>query len=57
MAEKKMGVAIIILAEEIQSPYGVSAFSGLEYWNGVLEWSTGVESWTGVLDWSAGGHA
>jgi hypothetical protein len=31
---------------------------GLEYWNGVLEWSTGVESWTGVLDWSAvGGHA
>jgi hypothetical protein len=31
-----------------------SAFSGLEYWNGVLEWSTGMEYWTEVLDWSAG---
>jgi hypothetical protein len=35
---------------------GVSAFSGLEYWNGLLEWSTGVEYWTAVLDWRAGDH-
>jgi hypothetical protein len=28
-------------------------FSGLGYWNGVLEWSTGTEYWTGVLDWGA----
>ena len=26
----------------------------MEYWNGVLEWSTGMECWTGVLEWSAG---
>jgi hypothetical protein len=34
------------------SRWWVSAFSGLEYWNGVLEWSAGMEYWTGVLDWS-----
>ena len=33
---------------------GVSAFSGLECWTGVLDWSAGLECWTGVLDWSAG---
>jgi hypothetical protein len=41
---------------EVHTDSGVSAFSGLEYWNGVLEWSTGMEYWTGVLDWSAGDH-
>ena len=33
---------------------GVSAFSGLECWTGVLDWSAGLECWTGVLDWSTG---
>ena len=33
---------------------GVSAFSGLECWNGVLEWSTGMESleWSEALEWA-----
>ena len=32
----------------------VSAFSGLECWTGVLEWSTGIESleWSEALEWA-----
>ena len=32
----------------------VSAFSGLECWTGVLEWSTGMESleWSEALEWA-----
>jgi hypothetical protein len=26
----------------------------IEHWNGALEWSTGMEYWNGVLDWNAG---
>ena len=34
--------------------YRVSAFSGLECWTGVLEWSTGMESleWSEALEWA-----
>jgi hypothetical protein len=46
----------MIKAVNGESNFGVSAFSGLEYWSGVLEWSAGMEHWNGVLDWSAGGH-
>jgi hypothetical protein len=39
-----------VLSRQMAHLEGVSAFSGLEYWNGVLEWSTGMEYWTGVLE-------
>ena len=38
---------------QILNPYGVSGFSGLEWWNGMVEW-TGME-WNGnkldTSDW------
>ena len=33
--------------------FRVSAFSGLECWTGVLDWSTGVESLEWSTAWSA----
>ena len=29
-------------------------FSGLDYWTGILDWTTGLEYWTGLLDWNTG---
>ena len=28
----------------------VCEFGGLEWWNGMVEWTTGVEYWTGLLE-------
>ena len=28
----------------------VYELGGLEWWNGMVEWTTGVEYWTGLLD-------
>ena len=25
-------------------------FTGLDYWTGILDWTTGLEYWTGLLD-------
>jgi hypothetical protein len=35
------GVGVVTSKEQIS--VGVSAFNGLEHWNGVLEWSTGIK--------------
>ena len=29
---------------------GPSLFSGLDYWTGLLDWTTGLDYWTGLLD-------
>ena len=26
-------------------------FSGLDYWTGLLDWTTGLDYWIGLLDW------
>ena len=31
-----------------------SLFSGLDYWTGLLDWTTGLDYWTGLLDWTTG---
>ena len=33
---------------------GPSLFSGLDYWTGLLDWTTGLDYWTGLLDWTTG---
>ena len=33
---------------------GVSLFTGLDYWTGLLDWNTGLDYWTGILDWTTG---
>ena len=29
-------------------------FTGLDYWTGLLDWTTGLDYWTGLLDWTTG---
>jgi len=31
-----------------------SLFTGLDYWTGLLDWTTGLDYWTGLLDWTTG---
>ena len=26
----------------------------MDYWNGLLDWTTGLDYWTGLLDWTTG---
>ena len=33
---------------------GVYLFTGLDYWTGILDWTTGLDYWTGLLDWTTG---
>ena len=33
---------------------GVFVFTGLDYWTGLLDWTTGLDYWTGLLDWTTG---
>ena len=44
---------VILYPNDRLSGFGVSAFSGLECWTGVPEWSTGMESleWSEALEW------
>ena len=35
-------------------PFWPSLFSGLDYWTGLLDWTTGLDYWTGLLDWTTG---
>ena len=32
----------------------VYEFTGLDYWTGLLDWTTGLDYWTGLLDWTTG---
>jgi len=32
----------------------VSTIAGLDYWTGLLDWTTGLDYWTGLLDWTTG---
>jgi len=32
----------------------VYLFTGLDYWTGLLDWTTGLDYWTGLLDWTTG---
>ena len=32
----------------------VYPFTGLDYWTGLLDWTTGLDYWTGLLDWTTG---
>jgi len=32
----------------------VSTIAGLDYWTGLLDWTTGLDYWTGLLDWTIG---
>ena len=34
--------------------FWVYPFTGLDYWTGLLDWTTGLEYWTGLLDWTTG---
>ena len=35
-------------------PFWPSLFSGLDYWTGLLDWTTGLDYWNGLLDWTTG---
>jgi len=45
---------------EIKSGRGlgtrVSTIAGLDYWTGLLDWTTGLDYWTGLLEWTTGLH-
>ena len=28
--------------------------TGMDYWNGLLEWTTGMDYWNGLLEWTTG---
>ena len=30
-------------------PERVYPFTGLDYWTGILDWTTGLEYWTGIF--------
>ena len=32
-------------------PRWLSRISGMEWWNGTLEWNGGMEHWNGMLEW------
>ena len=32
----------------------VYPFTGLDYWTGLLDWTTGLDYWNGLLDWTTG---
>ena len=31
-----------------------TVITGLDYWTGLLDWTTGLDYWTGLLDWTTG---
>ena len=33
---------------------GASEFSGMEWWNGMVEWNGGMEWWNGMVEWNGG---
>ena len=41
------------LCDTLKPKKGICEFSGLEWWNGTVEWTTGVEYWTGLLEFHA----
>ena len=33
--------------------YRVFGISGMEWWNGMLEWNAGMEYWNGMVEWNS----
>ena len=34
-------------------PIGLD-YTGLDYWTGLLDWTTGPDYWNGLLEWTTG---